>query len=83
MKMGTSMHMAIFQMPVQNSLVRWDRKAAWRRNLPIANSGDSPSNLGPAGVSSPEIQLQNAGQKESTIKEAVAGNSDPSSSNSG
>ena len=79
MKMGTSFKKAIFDEHVQESLVGWAQKARKRRGV-VANSRDSPSNMGSAGGSSAGIQLHNVGQKESAIEEAVAGNSDPSNS---
>ncbi|KAJ8615982.1 hypothetical protein MRB53_035354 [Persea americana] len=78
-QMGTSFKKAIFEEHVQESLVGWAQKARKRRGV-VANSRDSPSNMGSAGGSSAGIQLHNVGQKESAIEEAVAGNSDPSNS---
>ncbi|XXG89548.1 hypothetical protein AAC387_Pa12g1524 [Persea americana] len=81
-QMGTSFKKAIFDGHVQEGLVRWAQKAKERKGV-IADSRDSPSNMGSAGGFSAVIQLHNVGQKESAIKEEVAGNSDPSNASNG
>ncbi|KAL5990709.1 hypothetical protein ACLOJK_011613 [Asimina triloba] len=71
--MGSSFKKAIFDEHVQEGLLGWAQKVKKRKGAgtKVVNTRDSSSHVGSSDGSSLGIQLQNVGQRQSTIEEGT------------
>ncbi|KAL5992497.1 hypothetical protein ACLOJK_013416 [Asimina triloba] len=74
MKMGSSFNKAIFNDHAREGLVRWAQKVKKRKGpgTKVANTRSGSGHVGSSDGSSLGIQLQNVGQRQSTIEEGTA-----------